>query len=206
MKKLFSIVILSVFVLSACVNNDSQSNTISAVELSERENAILTITSDKSFVFDFNSDSEYKDVSVWVEKYEFAKLVDDKVSSLSTPVEENGTIVFATSKADGSQKQQTFKLGISSNGSTGSVSGFDANASDVDKMSSVWSDFQEENKSIEGEIVLASICYSSDESGMSSLTTDFYKDVEGHMSELEEYDVVYLLKAEFNVGENGGDS
>jgi len=32
---------------------------------------------------------------------------------------------------------------------------------------------------------------------MSSLPNDFYKDVDGHMSELEEYDVVYLLKTEF---------
>jgi len=197
MKKLFSIVVLAVFVLSACVNNDSQANTISTVELTERENAILSITADSSFVFDFNIDSEYKELSVWVEKYAFGKLIDDKVSSISTTVEENGTIVFATSKADGRQKQQTFNIGISGNGSTGSVSGFDANAVDLDKMASVWSDFQEENKSIEGKVVLASICYSSDENGMSSLPNDFYKDTEGHMSGLEEYDVVYLLKAEF---------
>lgn len=32
---------------------------------------------------------------------------------------------------------------------------------------------------------------------MSSLTNDFYDDVAGHMNELEEYDVAYLLKAEF---------
>lgn len=32
---------------------------------------------------------------------------------------------------------------------------------------------------------------------MSSLTTDFYDDMEAHKSELEKYDVVYLLRAEF---------
>lgn len=51
MKKLFSIVALSIFVLSACASNDSQSNTISIVELTERENAILSTTTDRSFVF-----------------------------------------------------------------------------------------------------------------------------------------------------------
>ncbi|MBE1553842.1 hypothetical protein [Sporosarcina limicola] len=205
MKKLFSIVALSVCMLSACVTNDSQSNTISTVELSERENAFLTITSDKSFVFDFDIDDEYKVLSVWVEKYEFGKLVDDKISSIITPVEKSGSIIFATAKADHSRNQQTFNIGISSNDSTRSISSFDDNAAGVDKMSSVWSDFQEKNMPIEGEVVLASICYSSNESGMSSLRNDFYKDVDGHMSELEEYDVVYLLKAEF-IGENGGDS
>lgn len=202
MKKLFSIVALSVCMLSACVTNDSQSNTISTVELSERENAILTITSDKSFVFDFDIDDEYKGLSVWVEKYEFGKLVDDKISSIITPVEKSGSIIFATSKADRSRNSQTFNIGINGNEGTGSISSFDEEAADLDKMSSVWSDFQEEKKPIEGEIVLAAICYSSNESGMSSLPTDFYKDVEGHMSELEKYDVVYLVKAEFQVGED----
>jgi len=197
MKRLFIILALLVFVLSACVNNNAKSNTISAVELTERESAILSTTSDKSFVFDFNIDSAYKEVSVWIEKYELGKLVDDKISSISTPVEENGSIIFATSKADGSRKQHTFNIGISGNGSLGSISNFETNSDDLDAMASVWGNLQEENNSIEGELVLASICYSSDGS-MSSLTSDFYKDVDGHMSELEDYDVVYLLKAEFN--------
>ena len=197
MKRLFIIVALLVFVLSACVNNNAKSNTISAVELTERENAILSTTSDNSFVFDFNIDSEYKEVSVWIEKYELGKLVDDEISSLTTQVEENGSIIFATSKADGSRKQHTFNIGISGNDSMSSISNIETNLDDLDAMSSVWDNLQEENNSIEGEVVLASICYSSDGS-MSSLTTDFYKDVDGHMNELEDYDVVYLLKAEFN--------
>ncbi len=195
--KNFFIVALSVFVLSACANNESHSNTISSVELTERESAILTITSDMSFVFDFNIDDEYKELSVWVEKYEFGKLVEDKISSILTPVEESGSIIIGTSKWNGSRNQKTFNIGISANGDTSSISSFDEDIAGLDKMSSVWGDFQEKNKPIEGEVLLASICYSSGESGMSSLRNDFYKDAEGHMSELEEYDVVYLLKAEF---------
>lgn len=198
MKRLFAILIvfLLVFALSACNNNSSKSNTISAVELTERENAILSTTSDKSFVFDFNIDNEYKEVSVWIEKYESGKLVDDKISHITTQVEENGSIIFATSKRDDSQKQHTFNIGIRSNGSTSSISGFDTISDGLDDMSSVWGNFQEENITIEGEALLASICYSNDES-MASLTTDFYKDVDGHLNELEDYEVVYLLKTEF---------
>lgn len=64
-------------------------------------------------------------------------------------------------------------------------------------MESVWGNFEGEKTFNEGEVVLGNICYSSDENGMSSLTNDFYDDVEAHMNELEEYEVVYLLKAEF---------
>lgn len=196
MNRLLMILALLIFLLSACSNNDSKSNIISAVELTERENAILSTISDKSFVFDFNIDSEYKKVSVWIEKYEFGEMVHDKISPITTQVEGNGSIIFATSKVDDNQKQHTFNIGISSIGSTGSISGLDTSSFDLDGMSSVWGSFQEVNNSVEGEVVLASICYSTD-GHMRSLTTDFYQDVDSHMNELENYDVVYLLKAEF---------
>jgi hypothetical protein len=197
MKRLFTLVALLIFVLSACVNNNAKSNTVSAVELTERENAIISTTSDKSFVFDFNIDSDYKELSVWVEKYESGKLVNDAISSLITDVEGNGSIIFATSKPDENGKQQTFNIGISGNGSIVSVSNLETNSADLNAMSSVWDNLQGKNNSIEGELVLANIGYSSDGS-MSSLTTDFFKDVEGHMDELEKYEIAYLLKAEFN--------
>ncbi|MFF2448389.1 hypothetical protein ACFVSW_14935 [Neobacillus sp. NPDC058068] len=199
MKKLFVLIIsaLLVFTLSACNKNNSKSNTVSVAELATKENAMLTTTSDKSFVFDFNVDSEYKDVSVWIEKYESGKLVDDKISHITSQIEENGSIIFALPKTNESTKQLTFNIGISSNSSTDSISGFDSNSNGLDKMSSVWGNIQEGNTSIEGETVLASICYSNDKSGMSSLSSDFYKDVDGHMNALKKYDVVYLLKAEF---------
>jgi hypothetical protein len=199
MKRLFAILMLAllVFTLSACDNNNTKSNTISVVELTEKENAILSTTSDKSFVFDFNIDSEYKEVSVWIEKYESGDLVDDKLSHITTQVEDNGSIIFATPKTDYNEKQKTFNIGISSNGGTASISGYDTNSDGLDNMSSVWSNFQGEKTSIEGEVVLASICFSNDKNDMSSLTTNFYEDIEGHMYELEKYDIAYLLKTEF---------
>ncbi|MEC5424723.1 hypothetical protein QGM71_14640 [Virgibacillus sp. C22-A2] len=196
-KKILAILllVLLVFALGAC-NNDSNSNTISSAELTARENAILSTTSDKSFVFDFNIDSEYKEISVWIEKYELGKLVDDKLSHVTTEVEQGGSIIFATSKND-NEKKNTINIGIDSNGGTASISGFDTNSNGIEKMSSVWGNFQGKKTLNEGEVVLANISYSNDENGMSSLTADYYDDVESHMNELKEYDVAYLLKAEF---------
>ncbi|MBO0586678.1 hypothetical protein [Sporosarcina sp. E16_8] len=197
MKRLITLVALLVFVLSACANSNPKSNTISAVELTEREHAILTTTSDKSFVFDFNTDSDYKEVSVWVEKYESGKLVNDAISSLLTEVEEKGSIIFATSNPDDSGKKQTFNIGIRGNGGISSVSNFETTSDDLDAMASVWNNLEGKSNSIEGELLLAIIGYSSNET-MSSLSTGFYEDFEGNRKELEKYDVVYLLKAEFN--------
>ena len=181
--------------LGAC-NNDSNSNTISIAELTERENAILSTTSDKSFVFDFNIDSEYEEISVWIEKYELGKLVDDKLSQISTEVEQDGSIIFTTSERDHEEKN-SINIGIGRNGDLVSISGNDKNLNSLENMMSVWDNIQGKKNLNEGEVVLAAICYSDNENGLSSLTTDFYDDVERHMYELKEYDVAYLLKVEF---------
>ncbi|MGD6833908.1 hypothetical protein ACQCT5_17175 [Sutcliffiella halmapala] len=200
MKNLCKIITTSmlVFTLGACSSNEtvSKSNTVSVHELSEKENAILSTTSDKSFIFNFKVDDEYKEVRVWIEKYESGVLVDDRLNLITTEGEENGSIIFATSKKDNSQKPLIFNIGISSDGSTSSISSFDTDSVELDNMASTWSHIPEKITQIEGELVLASICYSSN-GEMTSLTQDFYKDVDAHMNELEKYDVVYLLKTEF---------
>src|SRR5699024_3188990 len=89
------VLVLLVFALVACNDSNSKSNTISAVELTDRENMILSTTSDQSFVFDFKIGSEYKEISVWIEKYEVGELVDDRLSHITTEVEESGSIMFA---------------------------------------------------------------------------------------------------------------
>lgn len=87
MKRLVVILImLFVFSLSACdhSDNDAKSNIISASDLNERENAIISITSDQSFVFDYEIDAEYKEVALWIEKYKSGKLTDDKLGYMTT--------------------------------------------------------------------------------------------------------------------------
>ncbi|MGM0835121.1 MAG: hypothetical protein ACQEV7_03120 [Bacillota bacterium] len=199
MKSFFKLIstAMLVFTLGACNNEAvSKSNTVSVDKLSEKENAILSTTSDKSFVFDFNIDNENKEVRVWIEKYESGVLVEDKISDLTAKVEKTGFIIFTTSKKEVSQKYHIFNIGISSNDTFSSLSTFDTDSDELEKMSSTWSSFPDEITEVNGEVVLASICYSST-GDLPSFTEDFYKDVEAHMNELEEYDVVYLLKTEF---------
>lgn len=196
MKRTLTILIsaLLIFILSAC--DDNNSNTISVAELTDRENAILSSSSDNSFVFDFNIDKEYKEVTVWLEKYESGNLVEDKIGDLTVQVEGDGSIIFTTSKTNNSQNQSTFNIAISSKAGVSSINVFDQNSYSLDDMSSVWGPFPRENTFIEGKVVLGSICYSKD-GMMNSLTDDFYQDVDGHINELEKYDVVYLFKADF---------
>lgn len=63
-------------------------------------------------------------------------------------------------------------------------------------LSSTSSAFPGESKSVGDELILAVLCFSK-ENEMGSLTTAFYDDPEAHMEELDNYDLVYVLKTTF---------
>lgn len=198
MKRVLMVLItgLTILTLAACGQNEADANTISISELTEREDAILSITSQQSFVFDFNIDEEYKEAAVWIEKYEAGNLIDDKLGYMTTQAEQKGSIIFTLSEND-SENNNSFNVGIAVDGGVTSIHGSDSNVTDLENMSSVSGSIPEETAVDNGEVVLASISYSQDEDGIRSLTTDFYEDAAAHMNELEEYEFTYLLKAEF---------
>jgi len=187
------IVLLLLMALSAC--SDTKPGTISAAELTERENEILSTTSENSFVFNFDTDGDFKEVAVWLEKYEGVQLVNEKISHITSGVEKIGSIIFATT-TNSSDKNKSFDIGIGSNGGAFSINGFDPDSSDLENMASTWNSFHGNKKLGEEEVVLASICYSSS-GNISSFTEDFFDDPDTHMDELNKCDVAYLLKAEF---------
>ncbi|MFD1609074.1 hypothetical protein [Oceanobacillus luteolus] len=183
--------------LCACNNSNSTENKISVAELTDRENAILTTTSDKSFVFDFELEDEHTEVSVWIEKYEAGELVDDQLMELTSHVSKDGSIIFSNPKDSTREEYLPFYIGIGSEGSVASISSYDNHAQDLEEMASVWGSFPENLTFDQEEMLLAGICYSDNESGLSSLTTDFYQNPEGNINDLKDYNVIYLLKAKF---------
>lgn len=197
MKKIFLSIILSLLSLSlvACKANGPKSeNNLSVPELTTREKAILENTSEHSFLIDFKVDDTYKEMSVWVEKYEFGKLVEDEKGRMTTGVEKNGTILFTASKTDDDQDQSMFNISIQNDGGMTTAT----YPEKIEKMaSSVSGSTGKIDIHTTAKPVLASICYSNGNEGIRSLSTDFYGDMDGHMEELKEYDVVYLLRSEF---------
>ncbi|WP_342603251.1 hypothetical protein [Peribacillus sp. FSL E2-0159] len=197
MKKIILSIIISLLSLSlvACKDNDPKSeNNLSVPELTAREKAILENTAEHSFLIDFNVDDTYKEMSVWVEKYEFGKLVEDEKGRMTTGVEKNGTILFTTSKTDEEQDQSMFNISIQNDGGMTTAT-YPETIDEKDSM--VSGSAGQLNINSTKKLALASICYSSGNEGIRSLSTDFYSDMDGHMEELKEYDVVYLLRSEF---------
>lgn len=196
MKKLSSIlIILLVFSLSAC----SESDMISPADLNERENAIISTISDESFVFDYKTESEFKEVVVWIEKYESGKLVDDKINYMTTQIgEDGGTIILAKSKTGEKEIEQNYYIGVGDNGGLASSVAFDKKLDDKEYLSIVSGQLANEKTLNDGEEnVLATIAYSNNDFGITSISNDFYEEPQAHMDELNEYNVTYLFKAEF---------
>ncbi|AOH56773.1 hypothetical protein ABE28_020585 [Peribacillus muralis] len=181
--------------LVACKEDQPKAdNALSVPKLTAREQAILANTSENAMLIDFNVDDTYKELSVWVEKYEAGNLVEAEKGRMKAEIKKNGTIIFTTSKTDDDQKLSMFNVTIQNDGGTTtatypekmdkkdpSVSG------SPDKI-----DLKKTNKP-----VLWSICYSSSQEGIRSLSADFYHDMDSHIDELKSYDVVYLLRSEF---------
>jgi hypothetical protein len=198
MMRVLFFAMLTSLVLSLVACDDSNSNlkinTVSDAKLTEREKVILSSTADKSFVFDFKVDDKYKEVAVWVEKYESGNLVGE-VNRISTEIKNKGTIIFTTSHPIEESNQAIFTISINSDGSTGT--GWFTETI-TDELSAVWGSNSLGSISVMDKMVLASICYSNSNKEISTISTDFYSDVDSHINELKNYDVVYLLRSEFN--------
>lgn len=133
-------------------------------------------------------------MSVWVEKYEFGKLVEPEMGRMTTAVKDNGTIIFTTSKMVDGQNPSMFNISIQNDDGTDTATYPET----IDEMeSSVWGSAGNLKINSTNKLALASICYSSGNEGIRSLSTDFYGDSDSHMDELKKYDVVYLLRSEF---------
>lgn len=206
MKRLFIILIgaMLTFTLSACWNNDLKSNTIVNTELTVREKAILSTTSNQSFVFDFNIDDEYKEIAVWLEKYEFGKLIEERMGYVTTEVIDNGygSIIFTSIEPNDIDNQTFFKIGINSNRGTDSVTGATTisdvvSTKGVDGRLSVQGNIIGEIDITNEQMVLASIGFSWDEDSIVSFSPDLYSDDERRSIGLENYEVAYLLKSTF---------
>ena len=199
MKKIFGVIVMILLIgsLAACNHNnsDSKPNRISAADLSDREDTILSTISSKSFVFTFNN-TDYREVTLWIEKYEDGELVDDQLGGMTTQVGERGSIVLANAKLD-HEEQLSFLIGTGDEDGTASAHVLDENLRNEDFSSTVYSGLPGEKTLDDDEIVLANIAYSNNEFGMSSISNQFFEDPEIHMDELKEYSVAYLFKVVF---------
>ena len=196
-KTYFMIIGLVTFILSGCINLDAQVDKIEVAELTERENAIISNFADEHLAFDYSVDEKYEEITVWIEKYEFGQLVDDKVGELSSSIHETGSIIFSSVEDHNERDQKTFALQILQENGTTSMTNIIDSSFEYKDMMKVWGGLPESTVLDHEEMVIGTIGYSKGEFGISSFTNTFYEDFEAHQDQLKDYDVAYLLKISF---------
>ncbi|MDI6706090.1 MAG: hypothetical protein QME73_07520 [Bacillota bacterium] len=202
-KKLLSFLTVAVLALSlaACSSNvGKNSNTIYEAQLTDREKMFLSIVNNKYFVFDFNVDENYKWVEIWVDRYEFGEKASVR-SKLGTglAMNEKGMLVITVNDAD--RMKSNWTITVESGGGTSTGRFAEEYIADEDaSFSSVSGTRSSKSISIDDyEIVLAGICYKNQNAGssMGFLTDEFFNDPDRNLREIENYDLVYLVKCKF---------
>ena len=84
------------FLLSACGGSEEdENNIIAAAELSEREKTLLHATAgDILFIYNLSLESQGV-LNVWLDKYEYGELIEEKIGSVEAAVNEEGQILVA---------------------------------------------------------------------------------------------------------------
>ncbi|AXI00803.1 hypothetical protein DV702_14465 [Sporosarcina sp. PTS2304] len=198
MKKIvYALLISCLSLLGACTATDT--NKLTIPELSERETQILETAADKAFVFDFTTDQNYTELSLWVEKYEKGKKVEDPVNDLSSPLpgeSTKGSIVFTISQT--LDQQLLLSASIRDADGTVRINNQEKLAS-LDHMATLWGTTPLEGVTLSDNMLLAGVIYTDTTSGKptSGFSQDFYEQKENYLDELKEHDVVYLLRVSF---------
>ncbi|MGG0643000.1 hypothetical protein ABE021_03485 [Sporosarcina gallistercoris] len=95
MKKQLFLLLTLIVILAGCSETKEKTNILSVSDVTDRERAILQMNTDHGYMFDFKVNEEFKEATVWVEKYEKGSLADHPVSSLSSSIRNKGTIIFS---------------------------------------------------------------------------------------------------------------
>ena len=190
-RKFYLMMVGVVFLLVGCIEGSMKTNSVIQAKLTDRESAILSATSKEHFVYDFNVDDSYKNVTVWVEKYEAGKLVGE-VNRISSEIGKDGTIIFTKLITAKHTDPSLFSITIHSN--QASASGVVLETINEEELATIWESYPLNGVSVADEMILASIIHSSKET-IRTLSEEFYKD--GKIDELANYDVVYVLRGQF---------
>lgn len=200
MKRILLVVLMIVIgIMSACSN--SEENMIFEKELTNTEKGILSVTSDKSFVYEFNIGDGYGNLKLWVEKYESGVLVDDVGMMETTLMNNTGKIIYTASDQSDEQNLIDFKFGMIDNDGTSSakLEKIEIIAGDEIDLMGTWGSFSDRGLPIDGEMILGAIAYApSTNTTINSIRVDDLNESGADLTKkLKEYDTVFLLRAEF---------
>lgn len=177
-------------------------NTISRAELTDRERLLMGNSRGTSFVFDFNADESYGELAMWMERYDFGVLAEDRVLNMSSTLRSDedgtasvsGTIVFSMTPIAGEDGEQsgmsTMRVAVSNGHGNSAISIPPIETPETAMLSG--SNLDAETP-VGGIIELAQIGYSTASGGQMEFSVTAGDDEES----MKQNDITYKLKCEF---------
>lgn len=188
--------------LTACVNSDDiHLNSIGQADLSERDDMLLSLGGSRYFAFDFRADETYGYIKTWIERYENGKKTKT-FGRMTTRLEPGKAGMFVVLMNEKDFARNDWTMAISSGRSlSNDESTQDNPIMEAGNCGSAPFINQRDSK-IEGEeVALAGIFYDSMQDGtgaVNSISQEYLNDPESHQNELENLDLVFIVKSEFS--------
>lgn len=192
---LFAALILCVS-LAGC---QTPQNTVSAVQLGDREKLLVSATTDGSFVFDFSVDDSYTWLSVWVEQYIFGKKVQNPAAKFSCGAQRVGTIVVYMNQTDNAAAHPQM-LNFFVQSGTGKYSQLNAVRDIGDTVKDTTANWAVNDTGaipVSGSMALGCIRFSKT-GAFAELSDEFFKDFSNRLDEIKGDDVTYVIRCAFS--------
>lgn len=190
--KLLTCFFILIFVLSGCGTADNQ---IRESITTGRENALLSLAGDQTYMFEFTADATFTWVELYLEEYHYGELVVSSNTITTENKRQNNNLILASFRE--SEGSHYWNLMVAQGSEKTNLAFHIEPASELNWRIS-GSNPREELDIAENGLLLASLCFGEDsKASMNTLTDDFYQSPEENLHEIEDYAVTYLLRCSF---------
>lgn len=199
MKKtvLLLLAILTMASFAACAQSVPANNTITPVELTDREKLIASVTGDKNFMFEYNVDDSYGWMTLKVDKYEFGEKSERPIAMLSSGMTGEGFLVLSVDEPSDAEKHPIIRVDIgAANEECTASHHMEDVAENIDTTAKSWGANPLSEISVDEKAVLACLRYINRDS-MSPLSDEFFSNPDSHLDEIADDDIVYVFSCEF---------
>lgn len=181
--------------LSACGSREAEeTNTIAAADLSEREKTLLHATAGHIlFIYNLSLESEGV-LDVWVEKYEYGELLEERIGLVEAAVSKKGQILVALIEVPQS-KQMIIRVSIINE------AGYESNGGII-KLPDIGAFgygtlISDEGTSLKEDMAIGQLIYAGESNFFKTSQENLGNDPAAIIKELKDRPEVYLVRSSF---------
>lgn len=197
MKKAFFVVLL--IMLGALLIGCVDTNVVEAVELTAKEELLVSALSEQTAVFEYRLDGEtYNWLSLWAQRYEYGELKETIDLRPACEVSEGGNIVLSIFREVENVSPQMLNVFILQDGVISSQFNALPDIADLSAKGRAIQTSQLVEIPESGDVVLT-VIHTPGEDGVCPLSESFLTDYKSHIDEISAYGNAYIVGCTFSI-------